>query len=82
MSDVGDGELSDLALINFSTTELVDKSISVDVEPVRNPFKIQRPGEWVFEFLLVVHQSIFPKVKKLWHGKLRIMFNNSLKILF
>lgn len=55
-----DGELSDLVLTNLSTTELPGKAIDADGEPVRDSFKIWKPGKWVFKFPHAVHESIFP----------------------
>ena len=78
MSDVDDGELSDLAHVKFKTTESVDKPMSVDVKLVRDSFKAWRLEEWVSAFL---HQSVFPETNMVWYRKLRVTFDRVLKIL-
>ena len=66
MSDVGDGELSDLDLIKFKTTESADKPMNVDVKLFQDSFKAWRLEEWVLVFL---HKSVFPEIKMMWYGK-------------
>lgn len=39
------------------------------------------PGKWVLEFPRAVHESIFPELRVVRYGKLRVTFNSSLKIL-
>ena len=79
MSNVGDGELSNLALIKFKTIELADKPMHVDLNLVWDYFKAWRLEEWVSTFLW---KSVFPKIKMVWYGKPRVTFNSVLKILF
>eukprot|EP00252_Welwitschia_mirabilis_P023785 TRINITY_DN682_c0_g2_i2.p1 TRINITY_DN682_c0_g2~~TRINITY_DN682_c0_g2_i2.p1 ORF type:complete len:968 (-),score=210.21 TRINITY_DN682_c0_g2_i2:319-3222(-) len=39
------------------------------------------PGKWVVEFSHAVHESVFQELRVVRNGKLRVSFNNSLKIL-
>jgi len=64
-------EHPELFLTNLSMIELPGKPIDAGGGPVRDSFKIWKPGEWVFKFPHAIHKYIFPKQ--------RIMFNNSLK---
>jgi len=77
-----DDELSDLVLTNLNMIELPAKAISADGEPVRDSFKIWKPGKWIFKFPHAVHKSIFQEIKMVWYGKSRVTSNNVLKIVF
>lgn len=77
-----DGELSNLVLTNISTTVLPSKAIRENGQPVKDSFKIWKPGKLVFKFPHAVHESIFLEQRMMRYGKLRIMFDNSLKVLF